>query len=71
MLEQVREPLLAVVRLSPDFRPAYDPLLRMAQALYGNDPATSRALLTALQEAAPTRPEAGAMLRELQARDAR
>jgi spermidine synthase len=71
MLEQVREPLLAVVRLSPDFRPAYDPLLRMAQALYGNDPATSRALLTALQEAAPTRPEAGAVLRQVQVRDAR
>jgi spermidine synthase len=71
MLEQVREPLLAVVRLSPDFRPAYDPLLRMAQALYGSEPAASRALLTALQEAAPTRPEAGAVLRELPARDAR
>ncbi len=71
MLEQVREPLLSVVRLSPDFRPAYDPLLRMAQALYGSEPATSRALLTALKEAAPTRPEAGAVLRELQARDAR
>lgn len=71
MLEQVREPLLSVVRLSSDFRPAYDPLLRMAQALYGSEPATSRALLAALQEAAPQRPEAGALLREMQARDAR
>ncbi len=71
MLEQVREPLLDVVRLSPDFRPAYDPLLRMAQALAGSEPATSRALLSALQEAAPRRPEAAASLRDLQVRDAR
>ena len=26
MLAQVREPLLSVLRTSPDFRPAYDPL---------------------------------------------
>ena len=32
MLAQVRLPLLAVLRQSPDFRPAYDPLLRMASA---------------------------------------
>ena len=32
MLAQVREPLLAVLRISPDFRPAYDPLLRLASA---------------------------------------
>jgi len=71
MLEQVREPLLSVVRLSGDFRPAYDPLLRMALALAGSEPATSRALLSALQDAAPLRPEAAAALREMQARDAR
>ncbi len=33
MLAQVREPLLSVLRISPDFRPAYDPLLSMATAL--------------------------------------
>ena len=33
MLAQVREPLLSVLRISPDFRPAYDPLLSMAAAL--------------------------------------
>lgn len=71
MLEQVREPLLSVVRLSPDFRPAYDPLLRIAQALGGIEPAASRALLSALQDAAPQRPEAGVVLRDLQAFDAR
>jgi len=45
MLAQVREPLLGVLRISPDFRPAYDPLLRMANALNESDPAAARALL--------------------------
>lgn len=48
MLAQVREPLLGVLRISPDFRPAYDPLLRMANALNESDPAASRALLVEL-----------------------
>ena len=38
MLAQVREPLLSVLRISPDFRPAYDPLLAMATALAGRMP---------------------------------
>ena len=36
MLAQVREPLLAVLRISPDFRPAYDPLLSMASGARSN-----------------------------------
>lgn len=65
MLAQVRAPLLAVLRISPDFRPAYDPLLRLAAALGPRDPAAARALLTELQQAQPARPEAGLALREL------
>ena len=48
MLAQVREPLLDVLRISPDFRPAYDPLLRMATALNESDPAAAQALLADL-----------------------
>jgi spermidine synthase len=48
MLAQVREPLLGVLRISPDFRPAYDPLVRMANALNERDPAAARALLADL-----------------------
>jgi spermidine synthase len=48
MLAQVREPLLGVLRISPDFKPAYDPLLRMANALNERDPAAARALLADL-----------------------
>lgn len=51
MLAQVREPLLGVLRLSPDFRPAADPLFRMAQALSQEQPEAARALLTELQQA--------------------
>lgn len=56
MLAQVREPLLAVLRESPDFRPAYDPLLRLADAVAASDPAQARALHAELaQLAAPPR----------------
>ncbi len=58
MLAQVQEPLLSVLRISPDFRPAYDPLLAMATALARNDVAGARALLTALSELQPARSEA-------------
>jgi len=65
MLAQVREPLLSVLRISPEFRPAYDPLLRMATALARIDIAAARALLVELQQVQPARPEAAQALREL------
>jgi spermidine synthase len=69
MLAQVQQPLLAVLRTSADFRPAYDPLLRMAGALAASgsasDPAAARDLLAELQRLQPARPEAGAALRQL------
>jgi spermidine synthase len=64
MLSQVREPLLTVLRISPDFRPAYDPLLRMATALSRIDVNGARSLLSELQQVQPLRPEAGELLRE-------
>ena len=66
MLAQVRDPLLGVLRVSPDFGPAYEPLLRMAGALAEDWPAEAAALLRALREAVPRRAEADAMLRELE-----
>ena len=65
MLSQVREPLLSVLRLSPDFRPAHDPLLRMAAALGRSDAPAARALLAELAQAQPARPEAAQALRAL------
>jgi spermidine synthase len=52
MLAQVREPLLGVLRISPDFRPAYEPLQRMAAALAQVDEAGARALQAQLRERA-------------------
>jgi spermidine synthase len=65
MLAQVREPLLNVLHTSPDFRPAYDPLLRMAAALSRIDRDAARSLLGELQRAQPERPEAGEALSKL------
>jgi len=65
MLSQVREPLLSVLRLSPDFRPAYDPLLRMAATLARSDAPAARSLLTELAQAQPARPDAALALRRL------
>jgi len=66
MLAQVRGPLLDVLRISPDFRPAYEPLLRMAVALARSDPEDAKALLAELQRVQPARPEAARALLELQ-----
>lgn len=65
MLAQVQQPLLDVLQTSPDFRPAYDPLLRMAQALARIDPAAGRSLLGELQRVQPGREEAAQALRDL------
>jgi spermidine synthase len=58
MLAQVREPLLSVLRVSPDFRPAYDPLLAMAMELARTDVSGARALLNQLTQLQPARTEA-------------
>jgi spermidine synthase len=65
MLAQVRAPLLSVLRISPDFRPAYDPLLAMAAALARSDLPGARALLTDLQQVQPARSEATQLLATL------
>ena len=58
MLSRVGQPLFAVLRTSPDFRPAYDPLLKMATALAQTDTSGARALLEELARLQPSRPEA-------------
>jgi spermidine synthase len=65
MLAQVRDPLLSVLRISPDFRPAYDPLLRMAYGISASDAAAARELFSQLAELQPARSEAAEALRNL------
>jgi spermidine synthase len=67
MLAQVRGPLLALLRQSPDFRPAYDPLLRMALAQARSNLPAARALLAELARLQPARPEAAQALQRLEA----
>jgi spermidine synthase len=58
MLDQVQEPLLAVLKISPDFRPAYDPLLRLAEAVATSDADRGRLLLGELASLQPARADA-------------
>lgn len=68
MVEFIRQasgPLLDIVRQSPDFGAAYEPLLQMAYALGQKDHSAAMALLRKLEEAAPQRAEASALRRRL------
>lgn len=65
MLAQVQRPLLDVLRTSADFRPAYDPLVLMARVLAPIDASAASALLQALVDLAPARPEARALLDQI------
>ncbi|MDY0743712.1 fused MFS/spermidine synthase [Paucibacter sp. R3-3] len=65
MLAQLQRPLLEVLHTSPDFRPAYDPLLRMAMALGPMQPTQARALLGELAQVQPARSEARQALADI------
>ena len=51
MLEQLRLPLLDMVTTSPDFRPASEPLLALAEAVRETDPKLSTQVKSAVQAA--------------------
>lgn len=65
MLDQVQSPLLKVLKISPDFRPAYDPLLRLAAAVARSDAERGRLILGELANLQPARPEAVRLLTEI------
>ena len=53
LLDAVAPVLLDVLRLSPDFEPAFSPLLAMAESLLATDPPAGRRLLSEIAAAAP------------------
>ncbi|MCG7913756.1 MAG: fused MFS/spermidine synthase [Candidatus Thiodiazotropha weberae] len=65
ILAQTQHKLLDVVRLSSDFLPAYDPLLKMATAVHRVDPQSAHKLLLELEQANPKLPEARRLRRRL------
>lgn len=67
LFERIGEPLLELVRISPDFDAAYNPLIGMARKLSSQDIDATKALLLALADANPQRPEAGRLLERLSA----
>jgi spermidine synthase len=60
MLAQVQVPLLEVLRISPEFRPAREPLSRMADALGELDAEAASSLRTEIELASRERPVAAA-----------
>jgi spermidine synthase len=58
LLDQIREPLLAVICQSPDFEPAYNPLIAMAKSLHEKNPKAAQKLLMQLEAANPSRDDA-------------
>jgi spermidine synthase len=58
MLSQIQKPLLSIIRESPDFEAAYDPLIGMALRLHAVNPEAAKKLLLELELANPDRQEA-------------
>jgi spermidine synthase len=58
LIEAASPGLLEALRLSPEFDPAYAPLVGMAKSLLGSDRITAQRLLRAIDAAAPIRNEA-------------
>jgi spermidine synthase len=56
MLDQLRQPLLEMVAISPDFRPAAEPLLALAAAVRETDPILSAQVTSSLQSALSSSP---------------
>ena len=65
MLGRIGGPLLEVIATSPDFRPAYDPLLVLASAAAARAPQDARRVLSALERLQPARTEASLALRRI------
>jgi len=62
LIEAASPGLIDALRLSPEFDPAYGPLMGMARSLLRSDRAAAARLLRRINEAVPSRPEARQLL---------
>ncbi|MGY3622627.1 spermine/spermidine synthase domain-containing protein [Bradyrhizobium sp. USDA 10063] len=62
LIEAASPGLLDALRLSPEFDPAFVPLMDMAKSLMASDREAAARLLRAISDAAPSRGEAGQLL---------
>ncbi|MET0009806.1 MAG: hypothetical protein ABW109_18230 [Candidatus Thiodiazotropha sp. 6PLUC4] len=65
LLHNIEEPLLTVLKTSPDFSPAYFPLIKLASVLSKTAPDASKTLLHRLEQVAPARHEATVLMQHL------
>ena len=56
MLDQLRQPLLDMVAISPDFRPASEPLMALAEAVRETNPDLSTQVKSSLKSALSSKP---------------
>ena len=68
LIERASPGLLAALRTSPDFDPAFLPLLAMVETLWRSDREAAARLFRAVEEAAPGRPETLRLFRRLAGR---
>ena len=64
-IEGLGPALVQILRISPDFDPAYEPVLQMARQMAQINPRSAETLLTALERANPARPDAAQLRRML------
>jgi len=62
LVEAASPGLLAAIRLSPEFNPAYQPLIGMARSLIASNRQAASRLLHEINDAAPSRNEARQLL---------
>lgn len=65
MVTQLSEPFLKILAISPEFTPAYRPLVELSYQIADAEPEMARALLDQIVALTPTRPQAQQLRRQL------
>ena len=65
MLVQLRQPFLEILKISPEFTPAYRPLVELSYQASNAEPELVEALLDEIIAVTPDRPQARQLRRQL------